>query len=317
MLPYQGQLLQRTNTNDIIKKAGNHMQKRVNAEISSLLVILGILTILIQFGAYYFLDLNIAVWGIACLISVLCCHILLGQSITFSVCFDYSLFTLFISLIVIVLSYTGKDTVFLPYTGIMLGIALINWLLPMLYCFIRYMLNYGSTLEGFPRFYRNSSIVFLVFYTAALLYGNFSVDAFGWDYATASNTAGFIPFTIISAQFSSYLDGSIPLWDIVTYLSSRILVYIPYGFYIFLLLRRRSVLLRCLALLIVPFLIEAVQYFTWNARCNIDDLIYALLGGLLGFLAFIMTNAIYRTFAGRDFLISEGSYRRYGNPLHF
>jgi glycopeptide antibiotics resistance protein len=133
----------------------------------------------------------------------------------------------------------------------------------------------------------------------------------------AADTSNFIPFGIITVQIEDYLYDYIPLSDIVTYLLSRILAFIPYGFYITLLLRRQSRLPRFFALLLLPFLIEVLQYIFIPARCDIGDLIYALIGGLLGTLLFYLMNVIFRAFSGKDFLAKENDYRFANSPLHF
>lgn len=292
------------------------MKKRVSTQSSSLLVMLSLFTILIQFAAYYFFNYNIAIWGIACVVSIICCHILLCQTITYHICFDYSFLTMFMSLIIIILTYFGNNQDF-SYSGTMLGIAFINWLIPMLHCFFRYMLDYGTTVDDFNSFYRDSSIVFFIFYIGILIYGSFTPDVFGWAYKAIPDNAVFVPFKIITLQVKHYLDGSVPFINIIIYLASRILIYLPYGFIIMLVLRRKSRLSKGLSVFILPFLIETVQYFTIPVRCDIDDLIYAVISSLLGFLAFMLINAIYRAFSGRNFLMNEETYRRYGNTLHF
>jgi glycopeptide antibiotics resistance protein len=196
----------------------------------------------------------------------------------------------------------------------MLGIAFINWLVPMLHSFFRYMLDYGTKTDEFPEFYRYSSILFLLFYIIVLIYGNFAKDAFPWAYREAVSTANLNPFHIISARIESCIYGQLPLNDIITYLASRILTYLPYGFFIALVLRGQNRVVRFFSLLFVPFLIEVLQYFMIPGRCDIDDLIYALLGGLLGSFLFFLTNVLFRTVSGRDFLMKDTVYR---NSLHF
>lgn len=293
------------------------MNRRVNSQASLLVIILGILTILAQFVTYQLFELNIVIWGISCVVSMICCHVLLEQSSTYRICFDYSFLSLFISLVIIVLTYQGNAHAFLPYSNTMLGIALINWLIPMLHCFIRYMLDYGSIVDDFISFYRYSSVLFLLFYLAILIYGGFTQDVFAWAYKTGIQTPNFIPFSSISIQIEDFLYDAYPLGDIFAYLGSRILIYIPYGFYITLILLRQERLIRFSSLLILPFIIELLQYFMIPARCDIDDLIYAFIGGLFGCMFFHLTNVIFKGFSGNDFLIRRYTYRGSATPLHF
>jgi glycopeptide antibiotics resistance protein len=187
----------------------------------------------------------------------------------------------------------------------------------MLHCFLRYMLDYGTKIESFNDFYRNISIVFLLFYLGLIFYATFAGDAFPWAYPVKADTYNFIPFGVIATQIEDYLFASIPLNEIFTYLLSRILTFIPYGFYIALLLRRQGRLPRFFALLMLPFIIEVLQYIFIPSRCDIDDLIYAVLGGLIGSFSFFLMNVLFHVFSGRDFLVKETDYRFTNSPLHF
>lgn len=293
------------------------MQRRTNIQVSSLIILLGILTILVQFTVYYFFGAYLIIWGISSLVSVICCHILLEQTSSYEACFSYSLFSLFVSLIVTVISYFGKVQTFLPYTAALLGIVVINWLIPMIHCYLRYMLDYGTKVEDFSSFYRNLSLVFVMFYITALIYGSFVKDAYPWAFPMNNSSYNLIPFSIIATQIEDYLYDYIPLSDIIIYLATRIIAYIPYGFYITLLLRRQSKLTRFFALLQLPLIIEILQYFFIPRYCDIDDLIYGLIGGLLGSLMFLLTAVIFQAISGKEFLSRENEYRHSGSSLYF
>lgn len=294
------------------------MQRRVNTQASSLVIFLSILTIMLQFFCYDLFEFNVIIWGISCLISIVCCHILLEQTATYRICFDYSFLTLFISLVIIILSGQGNANRFLVYSNTMMGIAFINWLLPMIYCFIRYMFDYGSKADDFNSFYRNSNILFFVIYFCILIYGNFTVNAFPWAYDLISGDPNFAPFHIISNQIEDLIYGSNSLSDLIVYLSSRIVVFIPYGFYLTIITRKQNRLFRYSMFLVLPVLIEAMQYFMIPQRFDIDDLIYGLIGGFLGCFVFFLTNVIFRLVSGNDFLSRDSYYHGYHHShLHF
>lgn len=293
------------------------MQRRTNIQVSSLIILLSIITIIVQFMVYYFFAAFYIIWGISIIATILCCHILLEQTATYDACFNYSLLTLFISFVIILLSYLGKSQSFLPYSSIMLGIAIINWLIPCLHCFLRNMLDNRTRFEDYDTFYRNDSILFLLIYAGVLLYGSFAASAFPNVYRGTLDAANIIPFEAITIQIEDYLYEMIPLSDIVIYLLSRILVFLPYGFLITLLLRRQGRLPRLLALLVLPFLIEVFQYFIISYRCDIDDIIYAFIGGILGSILFYLCNLIFRAITGNDFLSRETDYPFSNSGLHF
>ncbi len=293
------------------------MQRRTNIQISSLIILFGILTVLAQFATYYFFESYLIIWGISSLVSVICCHILLEQTTSYEACFNYSLFTLFVSLIIMVISIFGKVQLFLPYTIVMLGIAVINWLIPMLHCYLRYMFDYGTKVDDFISFYRNISIIFILFYFVAILVGSFVKDLFPWAYPVATDTYNLLPFNIIATKIEDYLYHYFPLNELVTYLAIRIVAFIPYGFYITLLLRRQTKLPRFFALLQLPLLLEVLQYIFIPQYCDVDDLIYAVIGGILGSAFFYLTNVIFRAISGKEFLSRENDYHFSNSSLYF
>lgn len=293
------------------------MQRRTNIQASSLIILFSILTIIIQFAVYYFFAAFYIIWGVSILLCIVSCHVLQEQTSSYEVCFNYSVLTLFNSLIIIILSYLGKEQSFLPYTGLMLGISVINWLVPFIHCFLRNMLDYGTRFEDYRTFYRNDSILFFLLYIGIILYASFDKTAFSWAYLGSMNNANFIPFEAITYQIEDYLYGLIPLGDIAVYLCSRILLFLPYGYQMTLLMRKRGRLVRVSALLVLPFLLEVLQYIIIPTRFDIDDLIYAMIGGILGSLLFYLSNLIFRAFTGKDFLAKENDYSYSNSRIHF
>jgi hypothetical protein len=111
---------------------------------------------------YYFFAAFYIIWGVSILLCIASCHVLQEQTSSYEACFNYSVLTLFISMVIIFLSYLGKEQSFLPYTGLMLGIFVINWLIPCIHCFLRNMLDYGTRFEDYRTFYRNDSVLFFL-----------------------------------------------------------------------------------------------------------------------------------------------------------
>ena len=293
------------------------MQRRTNIQVSSLIILLSIITIIFQFVVYYYFVAFYVIWGVAILSTLLCCHILLEHTSTYEVCHNYSTLILFMSLIFILLSYLGDNQTFMPYTGNMLGIALINWLVPCLYCFLRNMLDNGTRFEDYNIFYRNHSLLFFFAYAGILLYAMFAEGAFPIAYKGTLDVPNVIPFEVITILIEDYLYGIIPLSDVLVYLFIRILIFLPYGFQISLLLRRRSRLLRLVMLILPPMVLELMQYFIISYRCDIDDVIYALIGGALGSILFHLCNLIFRTFTGKNFLANDMDYPFANSKIHF
>lgn len=298
-------------------KVGTRMRRHSYMEITSLVVFLSILTIVLQFLSYYFFASIYLILGISCLVSIICNHILQEQSMTYQTSFIYTFLTVFISLIIMFLTLFGKDREFFSFDDIIIGIVVLNWIVPLVHGYIRNMFDGQRRIEDFPNFFRNSSLLFIFFYLAILGYSFFSVDSFPWAYQVAFDQPNFHPFWSISIHIEDYLDKMIPLTDIFIYLASRILIFIPYGYYTILIFRRRSRLFRFLVLLSFPLAIEILQYCLIPGRCDIDDMIYGLIGGLLGALWFYFNNMIYRLISGKDFLAKHSDLRYLNRSIHF
>ncbi len=293
------------------------MQRRTNIQASSLIILLSIITIVVQFAAYYLFTAVYVILGASILICILSCHILQEQTSSYEACFNYSVLNLFISSVIVLLSFLGKEESFLPYTGWMLGIVLINWFLPCIHCFLRNMLDYGTRFEDYRSFYKHDSLLFFIIYIGIILYGSFVSSAFPFAYSGSLNYANFFPFEAITIQIEDYLYGLTPLSSILLYLACRLLIYLPYGYQMTLLLRRQGRPVRLAALLVLPLLIELFQYIFLPGRFDIDDVIYALLGGILGSLLFYISNLIFRAVTGRDFLARDNDYTFSNSRIHF
>jgi len=291
------------------------VQRRTNLQISSIIILMGICTIFVEFGAYHFLKPSYLVWGISCIASIICCHVLLSQSASYEACYCYSLLTIFISLSIMAVSYLGEAKGFLPYTWIMPGLVAINWLIPLLHCLVRYVVDYSTRIEDFFVFYRNISIIFTVFYLIIILYASFAPGAFEWAYPIKRSQYNLLPFEILATLIEDKLYGNIPLSDITAYLLPRILIFLPYGFYVRLLLFKKTRLIRLITFLLFPLLLELLQYIIIPSRCDIDDIIYGVIGSLLGSLFFVLFNCIVRAISGKDFLIKSNHF--YHSSLHF
>ena len=134
-----------------------------------------------------------------------------------------------------------------------------------------------------------------------------------WPYPIIldGETYSFLSLSIYWKVYSR--TGSIK--DVFIYLAGRILIFLPYGFYIGLLLRNKPRILKFIALLFFPLILELIEFWTLSPGADIDDIFYGLIGSLIGTAMFYLVNYIYRLGSGRNFL-SKGNNYRYSN-LHF
>lgn len=295
------------------------MQRRSYIHVSSLIVILSILTIIVEFTAYYFFPSIYPVLGISAALLIICSHVLLQQSSTYETIFIYTLSNMFISSLIMILTYYSADqSSFISYSPIIHGLICINWLIPTLHCYIRYMFGYSLRISHYRSYYTKNSILFTLCYLGIFIYGNFAEGAFPSLYRAVSwsSNVNFTPFLTLSMEIEDYLYGIIPLRYILIYLASRILIFIPYGYYITLLTKKRSRLLKIILFLLFPALIELIQFFLYPSRSDIDDLIYGFIGSIIGSLLFYFVNVIFRSISGKEFLERESFYSSF-DSLHF
>jgi glycopeptide antibiotics resistance protein len=179
------------------------------------------------------------------------------------------------------------------------------------------MLDYGTRFDDYSTFYRNHSLLFFLIYLGVMLYGMFAEGAFPLVYRGALTSANIIPFEAITILIEDYLYGIIPLSDVLFYLLVRILIFLPYGYQMTLLLRRQSRLPRLLILIITPTVLEAIQYIVIPGHCDIDDVIYAIIGGILGSILFYLSNFVFRSITGKNFLANAADYPYANSRLHF
>jgi len=293
------------------------MRKRSFIQVSSLIVFLSILTIIVQLSTYYFFESIYVILGVSCIISIICTNIFLEKTFNYETCFIYTLLMVFVSFVVTLLIYFGKDYSQIPYTNTLIGIIVINWTIPTLLCFLRSMFDRGPRFEGFNSFYRNNSIIFIVFYVVIFVYCLLFQGLFPFNNLFLAEKGNLIPFMRLATYIEDYIYQNVSMSTIVIYLASRILLFMPYGFYSALLLRKFGKLIRILSLLLFPILIEILQYFINIERCDIDDVIYAFIGGILGTILFYLICFTFRAVSGKVFLSRESEYMYSHSSLHF
>jgi glycopeptide antibiotics resistance protein len=291
--------------------------RRSSNLITTLIILLSILTVTFQFSAYYFLGATLVTFVIAILLSLISSHIFLEQSLNYEPCFSYSLLNVFISVVIIILSYYGTEESFITFNPYLLFFVLINWFIPTIYCIIRCLFDHGPKYKRFKSFYRNNSIVFIICYIATIIYVFFLNDNSNQFNNISLQVLNFIPFLSFATFIEDYLNGVISFSVILNYWAQGILLFIPYGFYIILLFKNTTRISRFLLLLLLPVIIEALQWFTNRGRVDIDDVILGLLGGFIGGLCYHLLNSIFNNVKDEDFLHERSAYSFYRNSLHF
>lgn len=289
--------------------------QRSSSHLTTIALLLSILTITVQFSTFYFLGSTIITFGLTALFILLFSHILLEKFLSYESCFSYILLNLFISFIIILLSYFGGEDSALSYESGLAFFILLNWLVPSVYCIIRCLFDRGPKYSHFNSFYRNISIVFMLFYIGVFVYILF-ISKNSSDISD-SKSINIIPFVTIATFIEDFIRGNVHIREFIPYFINGIVLFLPYGYFITLLLRYYGRLTRAFALFILPVLVEVIQGVFLLGKVDIDDIIMAVIGGFLGALCYHIINSIFRSVTDEDFMSERSSYSYYNSNLHF
>jgi glycopeptide antibiotics resistance protein len=156
-------------------------------------------------------------------------------------------------------------------------LVMSNWSGVTLICFITKLMDKKSTIITFDKFFKLSSIIFGCAYLLILIYSLF-LKSYG---GTGIN---LIPFKDIAHDLAQ-TSGNILYSN--TFIN--ILLFIPFGFYLNIIREKTSILCKLGILLVIPVIIEILQYITNSGISDIDDVILNFAGELIGmFLLFVL-----------------------------
>lgn len=282
---------------------------------TTVVILFSILTIILEFTAYYFLSSFAVTLLLTGFMALLFCHLTLTFCLHYESCFSYQLLHLMIWGIVLFLLYIGNDSALIAFSPRLFLMPGIHWAICILYCIVRNLWDENMRYSNFKGYFRNSSILFLLVYTASLIYFLFLGNTDG-NYHRDLRSINFVPFLTLAGLITDFMDKKGGLSQIFLYLSDRTLIYIPYGFFIILMARRKSRLLRFLLLLLFPALVEVLQRVLLLGKGDLEDILYGLLGGFAGGLLFHLLNSIYSDVKGEDFLANSRRFS-YRSTLHF
>lgn len=289
--------------------------QRNSVHLTTIIILLSILSLSIQFITYYFFGGTLITFSLTSIIILLFSHILLEQFLSYENCFSYLLLNLFMSFIVIIFAYYGGEDFVLSYQPDLFIFIVLNWIIPVIYCIFRNLFDRGPKFMYFIQFYRNTSIIFLIFYTGLLITLLFTNN--NTDNVSGMISFQFIPFVTIATVIENYIIGQIALDALISIFIISILLFVPYGYYCALLLRYFGRLTRIVALLILPILVEVLQSVLRFSKGEVDDIILAFIGALLGVLCYNILNSIFQSVADEDFLSDRSSHSYYRSNLHF
>lgn len=137
------------------------------------------------------------------------------------------------------------------------------------------------------------TLILLILYFLVLVYVCFFSEAYGRAEPSDTYHYNLIPFREI-ARFYIYRDV-VGIRAFVLNLFGNVFAFMPFGLFIAILFKRKRHLKNILRMTFLLSLgIEIIQLLTRTGSFDVDDLILNTLGGVLGFLLFVVLDYIRR-----------------------
>jgi len=138
-----------------------------------------------------------------------------------------------------------------------------------------------------------------VFYLAALAYVCLFSEQLGRQITVEEYRYNLIPFREIS-RFYTYKE-IVGFSSFMLNLFGNILVFIPFGFIIPVIrVKKRKLSDVIISTFLLSLTIETIQLFLRVGAFDVDDLILNTLGGVIGYILFLITNFIRRNYGKRN-----------------
>lgn len=288
----------------------NVLGNQIEPSKSMWIVLLGFLVSIAQFAIYHFINdgwLGVLLGAGCVLLGSIVVHRMTGEQ-------EEILSYLLIPCIVsggLGLLMPQMSTELLPSSEITFLSCLLAWLIPVLYACIVTWLEGNIAMSQFSAFYKKASLFFYLIYFCVMIYQIVWKDRG----VPEAGSMQLIPF----ATLATYVDGLntelISMEQILEFLAGRVVLFLPYGFFVAMVGREFYRLLRLWLVLLLPMVTEILQgVFGWGS-CDVDDAILSFLGGLLGMLCFAIFNGLFHQSSGKHFDGSEVERDYYGRKI--
>ncbi|MBO5353574.1 MAG: VanZ family protein [Lachnospiraceae bacterium] len=291
-------------------KRRNVLGNQIEESKTMWIVLMGLLACVLQFVIYYFVGSNwlgLLLGGLAVLLGGVLVHIITGEQ---EELFAYLLIPCVCSGIAgLLIPKLGGQI--LPESSTVLYGCLFSWLLPVLYACIFTWVAGHTAIGQFAEFYKRASVFFYMVYFGSLIYW------FGFlNHAPSDGvTLQLVPFTAFAGYVEGVINGTVPVRQLLGFLTEHVLLFLPYGFFIGMVCRKLHGIVHLLLVLVFPAVVELLQYLLkWNSFI-VDDIIFSLLGGLLGLLCFVGFNLLFQQTTGKNFDASEVDRDYYGRKI--
>ncbi len=288
----------------------NVLGNQIESGKSLWIILISLLIAAIQFFVFYCVGggwLGQLLAGLCMLLGSIAVHALTGE---LEELFSYLLFPCICAggVGLLLPQLTGD---ILPEAGTVFTASFLAWLIPVVYGCLFTWAEGGSVLPQFSVFYKRASVFFYLVYFGVLVWWFVAYSRI----PEAEISAQFIPF----ATFAAYVDGVIsdivPLERLLRFVAERIGMFLPYGFFVAMAGRKIHSLLRLGLVLVLPVIVEILQYILKFNSFDADDIIFSFLGGLMGMLLFVIFNALFQKTIGKNFDGSEIEKDYYGRRI--
>lgn len=298
------------------RRSGVNMNRRnvlghqIEESKTTWIVLISLVVSALQFVLYYVTDsswLGLLLSGLAILLGGIFVHLITGE---LEELFAYLLIPCVCSGAAGLIIPRLEGAMLPSGTTVFIG-CLLAWLIPVVYACLYTWAEGSIAMTQFPGFYKKAAVFFYLVYFGLLVYWFMVYSRIPEDKVSLQ----LIPFATFAAYIDGIISDTVPVMRLVQFLAERIALFLPYGFFVAMVCRKLHSLFRLLLVLLLPVLVEMLQYILKYNSCNADDAIFSLLGALIGMLAFVIFNALFRNTTGKNFDGSEIDRDYYGRRI--
>lgn len=286
------------------------MNKR-SVNISSFVILLSLLAFIAVIGVYYFVPYHWISVVFATILSVALSHFCLESSLDYGYSFLHAAFMVISTLIFSIVIYAIQPNPWIQYDFSMVFLVLINWLTPFIYSFLRDLFDHGPRFDNYRLFFHRMVLLFLVIFLFVIVKQYFLTPIVPPYEEMPFGAHNFVPFMATATYIETALRGGLDLSLLFAYIAEVIAMGIPIGFLCRVYLRNRIFFVRLLTYIVIPVLLEVLQYAAGLGRGDIDDVTFSLIGILIGVLLFHLMNSLSQSVSNREFMMSRSQTAKY------
>lgn len=288
----------------------NVLGNRIEESKTLWVVLTGILVACLQFIIYHFVASEVA--GV--ILAALC--MLLGTAVVHFITKEQEEF---LGFLLIPCAFSGifgilaqhMDIVIFPSSTVALWSALFSYLIPMVYALVYTCVMGNTEASAFSKVYIKGNVIFYAVYFGLMIY------AVVTKISMKGTAAGLqpIPFSTVADLVDGWLKHTVPGEAVAGFFVSRIVFFLPYGFFVGMVARKLHGAVRILMIVSLPFVGELLEYIMKQGTADADDVIFRILGTFLGVIVFYILDAVFQYFTGRHMDGSEIDRDYYGRKI--